>query len=59
MVCDVEVKNIPGHFLNLLDPWVTEFKDFSAILTDQVIVLSVFKRFFKLGYVFPKLMPGD
>lgn len=55
----VELQDFAGHFLNLLDSGITEFKHLVAIGTNQVIVLFVFVGLFKLGQIFPELMFGN
>ncbi len=56
---DAEIKDITCHFLDLLDPRITEFEYFFAILADQVIVLFVFMGFFELSQILSELMLGN
>lgn len=53
---DFKFQQVTYHALNLMDPWITEFNNFTAINADYMIMLVIAIRFFELGHVFPKLM---
>lgn len=51
-----EIIYFAGSFYDLLNPGITKFEDIARIHIDQVIVLHALVCFFKLSYVFPKLV---
>lgn len=55
---DLEFEQSAHHTLYLLDTWIAEFNHFSAINTDDMIVLFVAVRFLKLRHIFAKLVFG-
>jgi len=57
-MCDIELENIPHHTLNLLDPWITEFKHMLTIFANEVVMLLVSIGFLEPGNIFTKLMLG-
>ena len=58
VVFNIEFKQFSNHTLNLMDTWVTEFYHFTAVDTNDVIMLMVAIRFLKLCHVFAKLVFG-
>lgn len=56
MVLNFEFKQITDHGLDLLHAWITEFKNMSAIITDQVVMLLIGKTPFIQRKIFSKLM---
>jgi len=55
----VKVKNIAHHALYLLNPGITKFEHSFAVGTNQVIVLFIRIRLFKLREILTKLMFGN
>jgi len=58
MACHIEAQNIAHHRLNLLHPGIAKLKNLSAILANQVIVLTKGERTFVNGIGLSELMPG-
>ena len=56
---DFEIEEVPHSGFNLLDAGITKFDHFSALDTDEMIMLFKPIGFFILGQVFPKLMFSD
>jgi len=42
-----------------MDPGITKFNDFTAIDTNDVVMLVIAVRLFELSHIFPKLMFGN
>ena len=56
MVFDIKLQDITHHALDLLNPRIAELHYFTAINTDNMIVLFIPVRFLELGHVFAELM---
>ena len=41
MVCNVKIEYLTGHFLDLVNTWITKFKHLSTILAYQVVMLLI------------------
>jgi len=54
----IKPQNIPHHCLDLLHPGVTKLKNLSAVLADQMIVLTEGQRTLVYGIRLSELMPG-
>jgi hypothetical protein len=51
-----KIQNVSGHVLYLLYARVAEFENAPTVLTDQMVVLRILVRSFKMGNVLPELM---
>ena len=56
---DIEAQDVSHHGLYLLNAWIAEFKDMLAVLTNQMIVLTVSIRSFEQCQVLAELVPGN
>jgi hypothetical protein len=56
MMGNAKMKQLSHGGADLLHPWITEFKHFFALYTNEVIVLFVSVGLFKMTGVFAKLM---
>ena len=59
MVHDFEIEEIPHGRFDLLDTGIAEFNHFSALDTDEMIMLFKSIGFFILGQILSKLMFRD
>lgn len=59
VVMYVETELFLNHVFGLLDPGVTEFDQFTTVITEHVIVLFCPEGFFVVGGVFAKLLFSD
>lgn len=59
VVHDAEIQHLPYHVLDRLDARIAELHYFMTICTNQMVVLLVTVRLFKLRQVFAKLVLGN
>ena len=59
MMRDIEVEQLLGCVLDLLNAWITELEHLSAIFADEVIVLREIVRWFEVRNILPELMLGN
>src|SRR5690606_8747553 len=59
MMLDIELQEVADHGLDLVDARIAKLDHLAALYANNVIVLLITIRFFKLGHVFTKLVFGD
>ena len=58
MIGYFKIQYLSGHVLNVLNARIAEFENLTAVLANEVVMLSVLVRPLELCYVFAELMLG-